>query len=206
MAQGLSAAPVFGLNENTDKVNDLKNSRPIVRWAFEVKQGQVSDVFECGDQFVVAALTEVNDGDYRPMEAVRAELVIAATNNKKAEYIMNQLKDVTTLEAAAELFGTEVKSAEGISMSSYRLGSAGVEPAVVGTALALEANTVSAPVKGNNGVYVLTVGEKKVADGELNAAEEISNLNMRTAYSIPYQAISLLEENAEVVDNRARFQ
>ncbi|MBQ9143869.1 MAG: hypothetical protein IJX60_02860, partial [Paludibacteraceae bacterium] len=178
----------------------------IVRWAFEAKQGQVSDVFECGDQFVVAALTEVNDGDYRPMEAVRAELVIAATNNKKAEYIMNQLKDVTTLEAAAELFGTEIKSAEGISMSSYRLGSAGVEPAVVGTALALEANTVSAPVKGNNGVYVLTVGEKKVADGELNAAEEISNLNMRTAYSIPYQAINLIEENAEVVDNRARFQ
>ena len=206
LAQGLSAVPVFGLNENTDKVNDLKNSRPIVRWAFEAKQGQVSDVFECGDQFVVAALTEVNDGDYRPMEAVRAELVIAATNNKKAEYIMNQLKDVTTLEAAAELFGTEVKSAEGISMSSYRLGSAGVEPAVVGTALALEANTVSAPVKGNNGVYVLTVGEKKVADGELNAAEEISNLNMRTAYSIPYQAINLIEENAEVIDNRARFQ
>ena len=151
-------------------------------------------------------MTEVNDGDYRPMEAVRAELVIAATNNKKAEYIMNQLKNVTTLEAAAELFGTEVKSAEGISMSSYRLGSAGVEPAVIGAALALESNAVSAPVKGNNGVYVLTVGEKKVADGELNTAEEISNLNMRTAYSIPYQAINLIEEHAEVVDNRARFQ
>ena len=206
LAQELSTAPVFGLNENTDKVNDLKNSRAIVRWAFEAKQGQVSDVFECGDQFVVAALTEVNDGDYRPLEAVRAELVIAATNDKKAEYIANQLKGVNTLEAAAELFGTEVKSAEGISMSSYRLGAAGVEPAVIGAALALEANAVSAPVKGNNGVYVVSVGEKKVAEGELNAATEISNLNMRTSYSIPYQAVSLIEENAEVVDNRARFQ
>ena len=206
LAQGLSTVPVFGLNENTDKVNDLKNSRAIVRWAFEAKQGQVSDVFECGDQFVVAALTEVNDGDYRPLEAVRAELVIAATNDKKAEYIANQLKGVNTLEAAAELFGTEVKSAEGISMSSYRLGAAGVEPAVIGAALALEANAVSAPVKGNNGVYVVSVGEKKVAEGELNAATEISNLNMRTSYSIPYQAVSLIEENAEVVDNRARFQ
>ena len=206
LVQGLSTAPVFGLNENTDKVNDLKNSRAIVRWAFEAKQGQVSDVFECGDQFVVAALTEVNDGDYRPLEAVRAELVIAATNDKKAEYIANQLKGVNTLEATAELFGTEVKSAEGISMSSYRLGAAGVEPAVIGAALALEANAVSAPVKGNNGVYVVSVGEKKVAEGELNAATEISNLNMRTSYSIPYQAVSLIEENAEVVDNRARFQ
>jgi hypothetical protein len=45
-----------------------------------------------------------------------------------------------------------------------------------------------------------------VAEGELNAATEISNLNMRTSYSIPYQAVSLIEENAEVVDNRARFQ
>ena len=203
---GWVVTPQYGLKALTENVGNIKDSRQIVRWAFEAKQGQVSDVFECGDQFVVAALTEVNDGDYRPLEAVRAELVIAATNDKKAEYIANQLKGVNTLEAAAELFGTEVKSAEGISMSSYRLGAAGVEPAVIGAALALDANAVSAPVKGNNGVYVVSVGEKKVAEGELNAATEISNLNMRTSYSIPYQAVSLIEENAEVVDNRARFQ
>jgi peptidyl-prolyl cis-trans isomerase D len=206
LAQGLTATPVYALNENSDKVNELKNSRAIVRWAFEAKEGQVSDVFECGDQFVVAALTEVNDGEYRPMEAVRAELIITATNDKKAEYIINQLNGVSTLEAAAELFDTDVKTAEGISLSSFRFGAAGVEPAVIGTALALEPNTMSAPVKGTNGVYVLTVGEKKVAEGALDATQEIQQLNMRTSYSLPYQAVSLIEEKAEVVDNRARFQ
>ena len=206
LAQGFSATPVYALNENSDKINDLKNSRPIVRWAFEAKDGQVSDVFECGDQFVVAALTEVNDSEYRSMESVRAELVIAATNNKKADYIANQLNDITTLEEAATLLGAEVKTAENISLSSYRLGAAGVEPAVIGAALAMEANTLSTPVKGNNGVYMLTIGEKKVAEGVLNADQEISNLNMRTSYTIPYQAVTLIEEKAEVVDNRARFQ
>ena len=206
LAQGLSATPVYALNENTDKVNDLKNSRAIVRWAFEAKEGQVSDVFECGDQFVVAALTEVNDGEYRPMEAVRAELIITATNDKKAEYIINQLNGVATLEAAADVLGTEIKSAEGVSLASYRLGAAGMEPAVVGAALALEANAVSAPVKGNNGVYMISVTEKHVAEGELDAALEIQQMNMRTAYSLPYQAVSLMEQEAEVVDNRARFQ
>ena len=205
-AQGLSTTPVYALNENTDKVNDLKNSREIVRWAFGAKQGQVSDVFTCGDQFVVAALIEVNDSEYRPLEAVRAELIITATNNKKAEYITKQLQGVNTLEAAADIFDTEIKSAEGISLASYRLGAAGLEPAVAGAALALEANTVSAPIKGNNGVYMLTVNAKNTADGEFNAAQEISNLNMRTAYMIPYQAISLMQENADVVDNRSRFQ
>lgn len=205
-AQGLGTTPVYSLNENTDKVNELKNSRAIVRWAFEAKAGQVSDVFECGDQFVVAALTEINDGEYRSFESVRPELIITATNNKKAEYIKNQLKGVTTLESAAELFGTEIKSSEAITLASYRFGAAGVEPYVIGKAFALEANTVSAPVQGNNGVYLLSVGAEKVAEGELNAAQEISNLNMRTMYTIPYQAINLLQEEIEVVDNRARFQ
>lgn len=203
---GLSVTPVFALDANADKVNDLKNSRPIVRWAYEATVGDLSDVFECGNQFVVAALTEINDGEYRTLNEVRAELQMQALADKKADYIINQLNGVTTLEAAAELFDAEIQSAEGISLASYRLGAAGVEPAVIGAALALESNTTSAPVKGNMGVYMVRIGEKTVAEGELNAEQEIQQLNMRTSYSAPYQAIALIEENAEVEDNRARFQ
>lgn len=206
IAQGLSTTPAYALNENSDKINDLKNSRPIVRWAFEAKAGQVSDVFECGDQFIVAALTEVNDGEYRSLESVKAELTIQAINEKKAAYITNKLNGVTTLADAATLFDTEVKSAEAVSLSSYRLGAAGNEPVVIGTAFTLEPNTTSKPIKGNNGVYMISVGEKTVAEGQLNPTQEISNLNMRTSYTIPYQAISLIEEKANIVDNRARFQ
>ena len=204
--QGLSVTPAFGLDANADKINDLKNSRPIVRWAFEATEGQLSDVFECGEQFIVAALTEVNDGDYRSLEEVRMELTMQATSDKKADYLMAQLKDVNTLEAAAELWGAEIQTAENVTLASTRLGAAGIEPAVVGTALALESNATSAPVKGNAGVYMVRIGEKTVAEGELNAEQEISNLNMRTSYTVPYQAMALIEENAEVEDNRARFQ
>ena len=203
---GLSVTPAFALDANADKVNDLKNSRPIVRWAYEATIGDLSDVFECGNQFVVAALTEINDGECRTLNEVRAELQMQALADKKADYIINQLNGVTTLEAAAELFDAEIQSAEGISLASYRLGAAGVEPAVIGAALALESNTTSAPVKGNMGVYMVRIGEKTVAEGELNAEQEIQQLNMRTSYSAPYQAIALIEENAEVEDNRARFQ
>ena len=204
--QGLSVTPAFGLNANTDKVNDLKNSRGIVRWAFEAKEGQLSDVFECGEQFVVAALTEVNDGDYRTIDEVRMELTLQATADKKAEYLINQLKGVSTLEEAAELFDAEIQTAENVTLASSRMGAAGIEPAVIGAALALDNNATSAPVKGNAGVYMVRIGEKVVAEGELNVAQEISNMNMRTSYTIPYQAVALIEQNAEVEDNRARFQ
>ena len=204
--QGLSLTPAFGLNENADKVNDLKNSRGIVRWAFEANDGQLSDVFECGEQFIVAALTEVNEGDYRTIDEVRMELTMQATTDKKADYLINQLKGVSTLEEAAKLFDAEIQTAENVTLASSRMGAAGIEPAVIGTALALENNTTSAPVKGNAGVYMVRIGEKKVAEGELNAEQEISNMNMRTSYTIPYQAVALIEQNAKIEDNRARFQ
>ena len=204
--QGLSVTPAFGLNVNADKVNDLKNSRGIVRWAFEAKEGQLSDVFECGEQFIVAALTEVNEGEYRTIEEVRMELQMQAAADKKAEYLMAQLKGINNLEEAAKVLNAEIQTAENITLASSRLGAAGMEPAVIGAALALDNNATSAPIKGNVGVYMVRIGEKTVAAGELNAEQEIATLNMRTSYTAPYQAIALIEENAEVEDNRARFQ
>ena len=52
----------------------------------------------------------------------------------------------------------------------------------------------------------MKTGAKTTATAEFDAAQEKASLTSRAAYSLPYQAISLLEEKAEVVDNRANFQ
>ena len=158
---GIAVIPQYNLTANTDKVGQLKNSRPIVRWAFEAKEGKVSDVFECGQQFIVAALTEVNEGEYRSLESVRPELVYEATNNAKAAYIKKQLKDVESLEKAAEVL--------------------------------------------NTGVFMVRTNAANNAANAFNAETEKAQLSARFAY-LPYQAMQLIEEKAEVTDNRANFQ
>ena len=202
---GMNMRPAYGLNKNTDKVGDLKSSRPIVRWAFEAKEGQVSDVFECGDKFVVALLTEINEDEYRPVKDVQGELTLKATNHKKAELIRKDMAGLNSLEEAAQKFNTTVQNAEGVSLSSYRLGNGGSEPAVIGTALAINANTMSAPVEGRNGMYMLIAGEKKTAEGNFDEQTEVQQLNNRYAY-LPYQLINMVEDKSEVVDNRYNFQ
>ena len=59
---------------------------------------------------------------------------------------------------------------------------------------------------GNNGVYMITVSNQKTTEGTINVEQEIQQQNMRTSYTIPYQVVSLIEEKANIVDNRARFQ
>ena len=202
---GMTVVPQFNLTATTDIVGQLAASRPIVRWAFEAKEGQVSDVFECGQQFIVAALTEVNDGDYRPLEAVRAELTYEATNNAKAAYIKKELKGVESLEAAAQIMGQKVQSVERVSLADSRFGNAGMEPAVIGAAIAQGENTLSEPIQGNMGVFVVKTGAANNAEGTFNAESEKAQLSSRFAY-LPYQAIQLLEDEAEITDNRANFQ
>lgn len=203
---GMAVRPATNLLATTDKVADLKSSRPIVRWAFEAKDGAVSDVFECGDQFIVAALTEVNDGEYRSFEAVAPELRFEAVNNKKAEKLAADLKGIKSLEEAAEILDADILTAEDVTLASYRFGAAGVEPAVLGAALNLAEGEISAPIKGIAGVYVIKGAAKTTAEGSFDKEAQIQQLNMRNAYSLSYQALGLIEEKADITDNRPNFQ
>ena len=202
---GMAVVPQYNLTANTDKVGQLKNSRPIVRWAFEAKEGKVSDVFECGQQFIVAALTEVNDGEYRSLESVRQELAYEATNNAKAAYILKQLKGVKTLEEASEILKQPVRNIERVSLADSRFGNAGMEPAVIGKTLAIGENALSEPIQGNTGVFVVRTGSANNAADSFDAEAEKAQLAARYAY-LPYQAMQLIEDKAEVTDNRANFQ
>ena len=202
---GMTILPQYNLTNNTDKVGQLQQSRPIVRWAFEAKEGQVSDVFECGQQFVVAALVEVNDGEYRPLDAVRAELTYEATNNAKAQYIIKQLKGVESLEAAAQIMEQPIQTVERITLSDSRFGNAGLEPAVIGAAIAQGENALSAPIQGNMGVFMVKTGAANNMEAAFDAQSEKAQLTSRFAY-MPYQAMQIVEDNAEITDNRANFQ
>ena len=202
---GMAVVPQYNLTATTDKVGQLKSSRPIVRWAFEAKEGAVSDVFECGQQFIVAALTEINDSEYRSLESVRAELNYEALNNAKAAYIQKELKGVKSLEEAAQITGQQIQSVERVTLADSRFGNAGMEPAVIGKTLAMGENQLSEPIQGNMGVFVVKTGAANNTAEQMNAEAEKAQLAARYAY-LPYQAMQLIEEKAEVTDNRANFQ
>ncbi|MBQ3997920.1 MAG: SurA N-terminal domain-containing protein [Paludibacteraceae bacterium] len=202
---GMVVVPQYNLLATSDKVGQIRSSRQIIKWAFEAKEGAVSDVFECGNQYVVAALAEVNDDEYKSLEEVRAELTYEATNNAKAAYITEQLEGLTSLEAIAEKLGVSVQVADRVSLADSRFGNSGMEPAVIGAALAMGENTLSEPIKGNMGVYVVKTGGSINLPGDFDAEVEKAQLATRFMY-LPYQAMQLIQDEADITDNRIRFQ
>lgn len=195
--------------QTTEQVLDIPQSRKVVRWAFENKVGKVSDVLECEKQLIVAKINEINDSEYRDVSKVSEQIKSEIIKDKKAELIIKSLAtkvtNDTTLRTLAAQLGQEVKQATGVNFSGFQFGMAGFEPAVIGKAVSLKLNQVSAPVKGNAGVYVLAPVQISKNDAVFNAAIEKQALAARVSYSMSNSIITDMKDKADITDNRLVF-
>ena len=204
---GWVVTPQYGLKALTENVGNIKDSRQIVRWAFEAKEGEVSStVYDCGDQYIIATLTDVNEEEYRPLEMVRGELTYLATNKAKYEYVAGLIKNATSLEEVAEILGQPIQSTERVALSDYRFANTGFEPAVIGATLALDENQLSEAIQGNTGVFVVKAGAANNSTDEFQPALEKMQLGYSSSQQHVGPAMRLIESEAEITDNRANFQ
>ncbi len=207
--KGFLVRPAADILKTTEKIGDIPQSRKIVQWAFKSDKGDVSDVFECGTQFVVAVSKEVNEKGYRSIEKVNDQLKAEIIRDKKAELMIKNLTEKlaksNSLEALAASLGDSVKVASAVNFSAYQFGMAGMEPTIIGKSSILPLNQVSTPLKGNAGVFVIRTSNKLENPQPMDAKMEIMQLNSRMGYSMPYMILQNLREKAEIVDNRLNF-
>jgi len=207
--KGYVVRPANEVLQTVDKIADIPLSRQIIRWAFKSSKNDVSDVFDCTTKFVVAISKEVNKKGYRSVDKVSDQLKAEIIKDKKAELIIKNLaSEMTknpTLEGLASFLKDSVKTAPSINFASFQFGGAGFEPSVIGKVSVLALGKVSAPIKGNAGVYVVRTANKVVNPQPLDIRMEKFQLNSRMSYSLPYMIIQDMKDKADIVDNRLNF-
>ena len=109
------------------------------------------------------------------------------------------------MEAYAEAMGSSVDSVKFVSFGTRRISGIGVEPNLNAEVSLAQVGQVSAPVQGNNGVYVFKVYAENTDAKTFNEAEVMRSLDANNIYRLSYQAIQTLVDKAEIEDNRIRF-
>ena len=207
--KGYLVHPATDVLRSTEKIADIAQSRQIIRWVFKSSVKDVSDVFDCGSKFVVATTTELNKKGYRSVAKVSDQLKAEIIKDKKAEMMIKnlsaQLTKTGSLEGLASYLKDSVKLAPAINFASYQFGSAGFEPSVIGKVSIASLGKVSAPIKGNSGVYVVRTSNKQENPQPFNAKMEKMQLDGRMSYSLPYMILQDLKDKAEIEDNRLNF-
>jgi peptidyl-prolyl cis-trans isomerase D len=205
---------VASVRENDRDIIGLENARVLIRAAYEADKGDIlvtsqeSPIFELGNNFVIAVLTKATDEGIATFEEARTRVELAVTKQKKADFLSKKaaaaLEGKTDMEAIASQLNTSVRNATNINFNSFSIPGLGAEPAVVGTVASLDADKISKPITGNNGVYIVKV--TSVSQGpeqgfETEQARLAQSLNFRAAS----QAFEAQRKKAEIVDKRSKF-
>lgn len=196
------------ITENTRNILNMENTKPIVKWALGTKRGEISDIFESGDNYIVAVVTADRPDGIPALNDVRDDAILALRKHKKAEQFINEFssamatsKDINSLAATMKL---NVGSAQDISFGSYFVPSAGIEPELLGTAFGIKAGVLSKPIEGNSGVFVLVVDQFTPAPGMPDYSMIKKDL-IKQGANRASEALTAVKEKANVKDYRYKF-
>lgn len=196
------------LLRNDRNVAGLDSPRELIRWAFKSEMGDVSNVFEFGDKYVVATVTAVREEGIAPLTQVAQEVRLKVMHDKKIEILNAKVAEAmagtTNLSEVAAKLNTKVENVDKLAFSSYTLPNAGFEPVIVGTVANIAENVVTGPINGNNGVFAINVTAVNTEEQADLSAEKLrlANTYQSRAY---YEAFEALKKKADIVDKRYKF-
>lgn len=158
--QNLDKRFAEGVRVNSFNINGLGPAREVVRWMYEHKVGDVSQVFQLGDQrYVVAKLAATFEKGLKEINPIdRPMLEQKVREEKKSELIAKKYAG-KSLDAIAAESAQQVQQSDSVTLAGAYVPNLGYEPKVVGYAFnnAFQPNTVSPAIKGQSGVFFITV-------------------------------------------------
>ncbi len=201
----LTVRPVNKIKELDENIPGLGARRAIVQWAFK-EESQTGEIkrFDIPEGYAVVQLTAKTSKGTMTVEDASPTVKPILIKEKKAEMLKNKISG-SSLDAIASAQGQTVKIASALNRKTPTISGAGTEPKVVGTAFALESGSISNPIVGNNGVYVIEVTKKTPASGLDNYLSYTAQASKTQAGIVNSKVFEALKEAAEIEDKRASF-
>ncbi len=195
------------LSSAEHNIAGVRGTKEALKWAFAAKPGEVSGLYECGenDRMVMVALTGINKEGYRSISQVQSQLRAEIAKDKKAEKIMAEIKGSSfdQIKGMANAVTDSVKHVT-FAAPAYVPALRSSEPLVGAYASVAELNQLSAPIKGNAGVFVLQVYAKDQQEETFDAKTEEAGLQSQHA-RMASRLMNDLYLKANVKDKRYLF-
>ncbi len=206
-----------GLTENANFIAGLQSPRQLIRWAYNSKVGDVSQVFDMSGKYVVGSLSEIRKEGIPSFKQVEEIVKTAVKKEKKAELLLKEFNDkkVGDLESWGQKLNTKVNEAKNVSFSAFQVPGVGFAPSLISNAVLLEKDKLSAPIKDENGVYAIKVKiiTPALSTDKLDLSidkERLSAILRQRIYPNPQfggmgELINSLVKMADIKDERAKF-
>ena len=205
----------FKVSERADVANSehnvagVRSTRETMKWIFDAKAGEVSPLYECGDNdhLLVVALSGIHKEGYRDIASVKDMIKSEVIRDKKYEQIAAKLKAVNSVDAA-KAKGAQVTTVSQVTFAApaFIQATGASEPALSGAIAATKAGQFCPRViKGNGGAYMFKVVKKAQRGGAKFDAKATEAQLRQQALQAASRFMNELYLKAEVKDNRYLF-
>ena len=193
--------------ENFDSgLPGIINSRQVIKWLYEdqTREGNVKR-FSLNEGYLVAKALSFNKKSLPNVNEVRDEVSNILLKEKKFDFFEKKYKGSSDIELISKDYEIELERATAVTQNDPILVGAGNEPYIIGSSFSLDVNETSKILKGNNGIYLVRLLSKEIAD-DISIGEAISNsMSDREIERISTLIPEVLESKAEIVDNRSLY-
>ncbi len=196
--------PAIGVKANDFDIQGIGTSRAMVRWVFDNDNNSISEPFEVGDSYFVAAISGIEKEGLASVEVARPQVEGIIRDKKKADKIRDNFKG-KSLEAIATSIKGNIQRADSVNFNYPMIPGIGNEPKLIGAAFNKSLiNKVSEPIAANAGVFVISVnglGAKQTQQDPIFFKDEL----LQRTRSVLFRSSAALKKIATIVDNRAKL-
>ena len=218
LANGYRVQKMNDVNAATRNINNIPQTYNVVRWvlAEDRKAGDFSGIEECGNEHLLfATVTSVNPKGYIALDKEINNYGTKLRDIIKNRLVLDKKAEIITAEITGKEFDA-IKSnnkvkVERVNMVEFKkptnIPSLNVDEPIISVAAAkMAVSEVSAPIKGDNGVYVIKVVGKNAKNAIFNAEKEndyiLSNGGMYDYANIVGQLFQMGLQEVYPVENK----
>lgn len=203
-SEGALAKRVATVGPNDRTVGGIQQSRELARWAFNGELGELSDVKEFGNNFVIATITAIRDKGIAPFEQVKDDVKALVVREKKGEMLAQKMAGATSVAALASTLGVDTLSNNDINFQGFMAPEVGFDPAFTGGVSGIaKVGVVSKPIVGRIGVYAAQITAER--NTPVNVAVEKARLSAEAQQSAFMAAYEAFMDLSNIQDTRYRF-
>ena len=199
---------ISDIDKNSTEVGTIPNARNVILWSYSDDRyvGEVSDVLETDEGYIVAQINEMKDEGIKKLDEVENSIKRRIIDEKKYEYLKEILVDYSSLQDLKDNSGLgDIYRSSGISMTENSLSNVGFSPESIGTAFSMQEGELTRPFKIDGGVIVLGLESKVLADTLSNYDDYRNTLIQTNRFNVPLKIDDAIKHFSDIEDDRYKF-
>ncbi len=196
------------LDKNAPNLSDIDNARSVILWSYDDSRGSddISDVIELDDGYIVAHLSEIKKEGTKDISDVENSIRKSIINDKKYEYVSDLMKEYSSLEdIKSSLEYGEIYETPNLDFNTNSIQNVGFAPEAIGVAFSMQENELTKPIKIDDGVIVLKLNEKNMADSLSNYTDYGISLLQANKFTSSLKIDQAIKKFSDIEDFRYKF-